>query len=81
MLHSVVNEEDLCYTNEVGDEDDSNEANLSAYVMDGASQLTEQDGVLYVVHGWIQQVQPEKVSGPYVSSAAFFFFLRQVWKF
>ena len=36
--------------------------------MDGASQPTEQGGVLHVVHGWIQQAQPEKVSGPYVSS-------------
>ena len=64
----AVDEEDLCYTNKIGDEDDSDEANLSAYVMDSTSQPTEQDGVLHVVHGWIQQALPEKVSGPYVNS-------------
>ena len=61
-------EEDLCYTDEVEEEDNSDEANLSAYVFDDPSQPTEQGGVLHVVHGWIQQAQPEKVSSPYVSS-------------
>ena len=64
----AVEEEDLCYTDEVGEEDNSDEANLSAYVINDASQPTEQGGVLHVVHGWIQQAQPEKVSCPYVSA-------------
>lgn len=46
--------------------EDDNETNLEAYIIPNSSaelpRKTEQGGVLHLVHGWIQQNQPEKVS-------------------
>jgi hypothetical protein len=47
-------------------QEDNNEINLQAYVTPDSNsddlQKTEQGGVVHLVHGWIQQAHPERVS-------------------
>ena len=62
-------EEDKYYVEDDDEEEVNDEVNMNAYVTDDTSQKTEQGGVLHVVHAWIQQAQPEKVSSAYQKSS------------